>query len=59
MYQFLRSNSSTTIWQRPIVKPGERIDRGDVIADGQSMQNGELALGRNVRFGFMTWEGYN
>lgn len=38
MYQFLRSNSSTTIWQRPIVKPGERIDRGDVIADGQSMQ---------------------
>lgn len=59
MYQFLRSNSSTTIWQRPIVKPGERIDRGDVIADGQSMQNGELALGRNVRVGFMTWEGYN
>ena len=59
MYQFLRSNSSTTIWQRPIVKAGERIDRGDVIADGQSMQNGELALGRNVRVGFMTWEGYN
>lgn len=59
MYQFLRSNSSTTIWQRPIVKPGERVDRGDVIADGQSMQNGELALGRNVRVGFMTWEGYN
>ncbi len=59
MYQFLRSNSSTTIWQRPIVTVGERIDRGDVIADGQSMQNGELALGRNVRVGFMTWEGYN
>ena len=59
MYQFLRSNSSTTIWQRPIVKVGERIERGDVLADGQSMQNGELALGRNVRVGFMTWEGYN
>lgn len=59
MYQFLRSNSSTTIWQRPIVKVGERVESGDIIADGQSMQNGELALGRNVRVGFMTWEGYN
>lgn len=59
MYQFLRSNSSTTVWQRPIVKVGDRIERGEVLADGQSMQNGELALGRNVRVGFMTWEGYN
>ena len=59
MYQFLRSNSSTTIWQRPIVKAGDRVERGEVLADGQSMQNGELALGRNVRVGFMTWEGYN
>ena len=57
--QFLRSNSSTTIWQRPIVSVGEVIDKGDILADGQSMQNGELALGRNVRVGFMTWDGYN
>ena len=59
MLQFLRSNSSTTIWQRPIVKPGDRVEAGEIIADGQSMQNGELALGRNVRVGFMTWDGYN
>ncbi len=59
LYQFLRSNSATAIMQRPIVKPGERIERGDIIADGQSMKNGELALGRNVRIAFMTWEGYN
>ena len=59
MIQFLRSNSSTTIWQRPIVREGEVVEKGDIIADGQSMQNGELALGRNVRVGFMTWDGYN
>ena len=59
LYQFLRSNSATAVMQRPIVKPGERIERGDIIADGQSMNNGELALGRNVRIAFMTWEGYN
>ncbi len=59
LYQFLRSNSSTAIIQRPIVKAGEVISRGDVIADGQSMKDGELALGRNVRIAFMTWEGYN
>ena len=59
LYQFLRSNSATAIMQRPIVQPGERIERGDIIADGQSMKNGELALGRNVRIAFMTWEGYN
>ena len=59
LYQFLRSNSATAIMQRPIVVPGERVDAGDVIADGQSMKNGELALGRNVRIAFMTWEGYN
>ena len=59
LYQFLRSNSATAIMQRPIVAPGERIERGDIIADGQSMKNGELALGRNVRIAFMTWEGYN
>ena len=59
LYQFLRSNSATAIMQRPIVRAGERVERGDVIADGQSMKNGELALGRNVRIAFMTWEGYN
>ncbi len=59
LYQFLRSNSATAIMQRPIVSPGERVDRGDIIADGQSMKDGELALGRNVRIAFMTWEGYN
>ena len=58
-YQFLRSNQDTGVIQKPIVKVGERIDAGDIIADGQSMQNGELALGRNVRIGFMTWDGYN
>ena len=59
LYQFLRSNSATAMMHRPIVAPGERVERGDVIADGQSMKNGELALGRNVRIAFMTWEGYN
>ncbi len=59
LYQFLRSNSATANMHRPIVKVGERVERGDVIADGQSMKNGELALGRNVRIAFMTWEGYN
>ena len=59
LHQFLKSNASTAIMQRPIVKPGEHVDAGDVIADGQSMKNGELALGRNVRIAFMTWEGYN
>ena len=59
LYQFLRSNSATAIMQRPIVVPGERVERGDILADGQSMKDGELALGRNVRIAFMTWEGYN
>ena len=59
LYQFLRSNSATAIMHRPIVSAGERVDAGDIIADGQSMKDGELALGRNVRVAFMTWEGYN
>ena len=58
-YQFLRSNQDTAILQKPIVRVGEVVEAGDIIADGQSMQNGELALGRNVRIGFMTWDGYN
>ncbi len=59
LYQFLRSNSSTVVFQRPIVAVGEQIEAGQILADGQSMQNGELALGRNVRVAFMTWDGYN
>ena len=59
LYQFLRSNSATAIMQRPIVTVGERVEKGDIIADGQSMKDGELALGRNVRVAFMTWDGFN
>ncbi len=59
LYQYIRSNQDTAILQRPIVEVGEVVNRGDIIADGQSMRNGELALGRNVRIGFMTWDGYN
>ncbi|MDY3195589.1 MAG: DNA-directed RNA polymerase subunit beta [Paracholeplasma sp.] len=57
--QFLRSNQDTAILQKPIVEIGENIKKGDVIADGPSISNGELALGRNVTVAFMTWEGYN
>ena len=57
--KFLRSNQGTCINQRPIVKKGERVEKGQVIADGPSTQNGEISLGRNMLVGFMTWEGYN
>ncbi len=57
--QFLRSNQDTSILQKPIVQIGEKIEKGDVIADGPSINKGELALGRNVVVAFMTWEGYN
>ncbi|MDO5548913.1 MAG: DNA-directed RNA polymerase subunit beta [Eubacteriales bacterium] len=57
--KFLRSNQSTCINQRPIVSLGERVKKGDVIADGPSTCNGEVALGKNALIGFMTWEGYN
>ena len=56
---FERSNASTTINQRPIVKEGEKVHRGEVIADGPSTQNGELALGKNMTVAFMTCNGYN
>lgn len=59
LQKFRRSNAGTCINQRPIVKTGERIERGDIIADGPSMENGELALGQNVTIAFMTWHGYN
>lgn len=59
LQKFKRSNQGTAINQRPIVRKGELVDRGDVLADGPAMQNGELALGQNVRIAFMTWYGYN
>ncbi len=59
LLKFLRSNQSNCINQRPIVDAGERVAKGDVIADGPATDNGEIALGRNVLIGFMTWEGYN
>ena len=59
LVKFARSNQGTSINQRPIVVKGERIEAGQVIADGPSTQNGELALGKNPLIGFMTWEGYN
>jgi len=57
--KFKRSNQSTCINQKPIVAKGEKVGKGDVIADGPSVDNGELALGKNILIGFMTWEGYN
>ena len=57
--KFRRSNNSTCINQRPIVKTGERVEKGDILADGPSMEQGELALGQNVTIAFMTWNGYN
>ena len=57
--KFRRSNAGTCLNQRPIVEDGEHVKRGDILADGPSMQNGELALGQNVTIAFMTWHGYN
>ena len=57
--KFLRSNQSNCYNQRPIVEKGERVEEGQVIADGPSTSNGEMALGKNPLIGFMTWEGYN
>ena len=59
LIKFRRSNQGTCINQRPIVNEGDRVEKGDVIADGASTQMGEIALGRNILIGFMTWEGYN
>ena len=57
--KFMRSNQSNCYNQRPIVFKGEHVEAGQVIADGPSTSNGELALGKNPLIGFMTWEGYN
>ncbi len=57
--KFMRSNQGTCINQRPIVNIGQTVVKGEVLADGPSTDNGELALGKNALIGFMTWEGYN
>ena len=57
--KFLRSNQGTCINQRPIVSRGQRVKKGEVLADGPATENGEVALGKNALIGFMTWEGYN
>ncbi len=59
LLKFVRSNQGTCINQKPIVSRGQRVEKGDVLADGPSTDHGELALGRNVLVAFMTWEGYN
>jgi DNA-directed RNA polymerase subunit beta len=57
--KFMRSNASTCINQKPIVRRGDKISKGDVLADGPNTDNGELAIGRNVLVAFMPWNGYN
>ncbi|ACR14281.1 DNA-directed RNA polymerase subunit beta [Teredinibacter turnerae] len=59
LIKYTRSNQNTCINQRPIVGPGDSISRGDILADGPSVDLGELALGQNMRIAFMTWNGYN
>ena len=57
--KFERSNAGTCLNQRPIVSTGDRVYKGEIIADGPSTNNGELALGKNILIGYMEWEGYN
>ena len=57
--KFLRSNQGTCFNQKPIVSRGQRVRKGDVLADGPATDSGEIALGKNALIGFMTWEGYN
>ncbi len=57
--KFKRTNGGTCINQRPVVAKGEKVKAGEILADGPSTQNGEMALGKNVLIAFMTWEGYN
>ena len=59
LIKFARSNQGTCINQRPIVSPGDRVSKGDVLADGPSTSNGEISLGKNILVGYMNWEGYN
>ena len=57
--KFAKTNQDTCVNQKPIVKHGEKVKAGDILADGYSTQNGELALGKNVLVGYLNWEGYN
>ncbi|HEX2256198.1 MAG TPA: DNA-directed RNA polymerase subunit beta, partial [Afifellaceae bacterium] len=59
LLKFQRSNQNTCITQRPLVKVGDRVEKGEIIADGPSTEHGDLALGRNVLVAFMPWQGYN
>ena len=59
LIKFLRSNHGTCINQKPIVNVGQKVEKGEVIADGPATSNGEVSLGKNALIGFMTWEGYN
>lgn len=59
LLKFKRSNQGTCINQRPLVKKGQKVEAEEIIADGPSTDNGEIALGTNLLIGFMTWEGYN
>ena len=59
LIKFKRSNQGTCVNQRPIVNQGDRVEAGQIIADGPATSNGEIALGKNALIGFMTWEGYN
>ncbi len=59
LIKFARSNQGTCINQRPIVSAGDRVQKGDVLADGPSTAQGEIALGKNILVGYMNWEGYN
>ncbi|TKV17320.1 DNA-directed RNA polymerase subunit beta, partial [Citrobacter sp. TBCS-11] len=57
--KYRRSNSGTSYNQRPLARLGEKVEKNDIIADGPSMENGEMALGQNPLVAYMTWEGYN
>ena len=59
LIKFLRSNQSTCVNQRPAVFEGDRVEKGDLIADGPATKDGEIALGKNMLIGFTTWQGYN
>ena len=59
LLKFVRANQGTTINQRPLVKLGDKVQANEILADGPSTQNGELALGKNILIAFTTWEGYN
>ncbi len=59
LQKYVRSNQGTCYNQKPIIAAGDRVEKGEILADGPSMDMGELALGRNVVVAFMTWDGYN